>query len=89
MLGPDAPCTADEAPRPIGSAAPSLKLPGALRRCLGTTNLLDSTHSGIRQRTRRVTHWQTGEIPLRWAAAALMETEKHYRRIMGHRSSGC
>jgi len=58
-----------------------LGLPGSLRRCLGTTNLLDSTHS---QRTRRVTNWQSGAMAIRWAATSLAETEKNYRRIMGH-----
>ena len=61
-----------------------LGLPGSLRRCLGTTNLLDATHAGMRQRTRRVTHWQNGAMAVRWAAASLVETEKNYRRIMGH-----
>jgi len=61
-----------------------LRLPGALRRCLTTTNLLDSTHSGVRRRTGRVTNWQHGQMALRWAAAAFVETEKSYRRIMGH-----
>ena len=61
-----------------------LQLPTALRRCPATTNLLDSTHSGVRQRTRRVTHWQHGRMALRWAAAAFVETETSYRRIMGH-----
>lgn len=62
-----------------------LGLPGSLRRCLGTTNLIDATHSGMRQRTRRVTHWQNGAMAVRWAAASLVETEKSYRRIMGHK----
>lgn len=61
-----------------------LGLPGSLRRCLATTNLLDATHSGMRQRTRRVTNWQNGAMAVRWAAASLAETEKNYRRIMGH-----
>lgn len=61
-----------------------LGLPAALRRCLGTTNLIDSTDSGVRQRTRRVTNWQSGSMVLRWAAAGFVETEKHYRRIMGY-----
>ena len=60
-----------------------LNLPGSLRRCLGTTNLIDSTDSGVRQRTRRVTNWQSGSMALRWAAAGFVETEKNYRRIMG------
>jgi len=61
-----------------------LELPASLRRCLCTTNLIDSTDSGVRQRTRRVTHWQSGSMVLRWAAAGFVETEKNYRRIMGY-----
>jgi transposase-like protein len=61
-----------------------LNLPASLRRCLCTTNLIDSTDSGVRQRTRRVTNWQSGSMVLRWAAAGFVETEKHYRRIMGY-----
>ncbi len=61
-----------------------LGLPAALRRCLGTTNLLDSSHSGVRQRTGRVSNWQDGSMALRWAGAAFEATEKSFRRIMGH-----
>jgi len=62
-----------------------LSLSVSLRRCLATTNIVESPTSGVRLRTRRVTHWQNGEMVLRWAAAALLETEKSFRRIMGHR----
>jgi transposase-like protein len=61
-----------------------LGLPSALRRCLGTTNVIDSTHSGVRQRTRRVTNWRDGQMALRWAAASFAVTEQNYRKIMGH-----
>jgi transposase-like protein len=61
-----------------------LGLPAQLRRCLATTNLIDSTHSGMRQKTRRVTNWQSGEMALRWTAAAFAATAKNYRRIIGH-----
>jgi transposase-like protein len=61
-----------------------LNLPGALRRCLTTTNLIDSTHSGVRQRTHRVTNWQNGAMALRWAAGAFDTTARNYRKIMGH-----
>ena len=54
-----------------------------LRKCLGTTNVIDSTHSGVRQKTRRVTNWKNGAMALRWAAASLVETEKNYLRIVG------
>lgn len=61
-----------------------LGLPPRLRRCLGSTNIIDSTHSGGRQKTRRVTNWKNGAMALRWAAAAFVETEKSYRKIIGY-----
>jgi len=62
-----------------------LGLPSELRRCLGSTNIIDSTHSGIRQKTRRVTNWKDGTMVMRWAAAAFVETEKSYRKVSGYR----
>lgn len=61
-----------------------LGLPSSLRRCLGTTNLIDNNHSCIRERTRRVKHWEDGTMALRWTAAAFAAAEKSFRRIMGH-----
>jgi transposase-like protein len=61
-----------------------LGLPSSLRRCLTSTNVIESTFSGTRGRTRRVTHWQNGEMVLRWSAAALWETEKNYNKVMGY-----
>ena len=60
-----------------------LDLPGALRRCLCTTNVIESPNSGIRRRTGRVSRWKDGSMVLRWVASALIETEKSFRRIMG------
>lgn len=61
-----------------------LGLPGSLRRCLQTTNLIDSSQSGVRLRTNRVTRWRDGQMALRWAAAAFESTQQNFRRIMGH-----
>jgi putative transposase len=61
-----------------------LELPASLRRCLGTTNLIESPNAGMRRRTGRVTRWQDGAMVLRWFAAGYLETEKHFRRIMGY-----
>jgi putative transposase len=61
-----------------------LGLPPTLARGLCSTNLIESTFSGTRSRTRRVTHWQSGTMALRWAAGALLETEKAYRKVMGY-----
>ncbi len=61
-----------------------LGLPPTLCRGLCSTNVIESTFSGTRSRTRRVTHWQSGAMALRWAAGALLETEKAYRKLMGY-----
>ncbi len=61
-----------------------LGLPSSLRRCLGSTNLIDNNHSALRERTRRVKHWQNGTMALRWTAAAFEAASKNFRRIMGH-----
>ena len=37
-------------------------LPGALRRCLCTTNVIESPNSGIRRRTGRVSRWKDGSM---------------------------
>ncbi len=62
-----------------------LGLPGALRRCLCTTNVIESPNCGIRRRTGRVSRWKDGSMLLRWVASALIETENSFRRIMGWR----
>ena len=61
-----------------------LDAPLSLHRCLASTNLIESSQSGVRMRTRRVCRWRA-DMPARWAAAAFLETEKHFRRIMGYR----
>ncbi len=61
-----------------------LDLPTSLRRCLGSTNIIESCFSGTRGPTRRVTHWKNGDMVKRWAASALIATEKNFRRILGY-----
>jgi putative transposase len=61
-----------------------LDVPRSLHRCLATSNLVDNPHSGVRSRTRRVCRWRPG-MPARWSAAAFLETEKAFRKIMGFR----
>ena len=62
-----------------------LGLSPSLSRCLVSTNVIESPHSGVRLRTRRVCRWRDGKMILRWAAAALLMTEQHFRKIMGYR----
>ncbi len=62
-----------------------LGLSPSLSRCLVSTNVIESPHSGVRLRTRRICRWRDGKMVLRWAAAALLMTEQNFRRIMGYR----
>lgn len=62
-----------------------LGLPSSLTRCLCTTNVIENPHGGVRTRTRRVTRWKDSTMAVRWSATALLECEKSFRRIMGHR----
>ncbi len=62
-----------------------LGLPPSLHRCLATTNIVESPNAGVRQRTRRVTRWKDAAMVRRWAAAAFLDTEKSFRKIMGYK----
>jgi putative transposase len=62
-----------------------LGLSPMLRTCLTTTNIIESSLSGVEGRTGRVTRWRSGEMALRWAGAAALETERSFRKIMGHK----
>jgi len=61
-----------------------LGLPKMLRRCLGSTNVIESPYSRVRQKTGRVKRWRDGQMALRWTASALLSIEKRLRRIMGY-----
>jgi transposase-like protein len=62
-----------------------LGLSPTLARCLVSTNVIESRHSGVRLRTRRICRWRDGKMVLRWVAAALLITERNFRKIMGYR----
>lgn len=61
-----------------------LGLPASLRRCLGTTNVIESPNSGLRSRTGRVKRWRDGQMVVRWVGCALLNMEKRFKKIMGH-----
>jgi putative transposase len=61
-----------------------LKLPATLHKCLATTNLIESPHSGVRKRTHNVCRWRDVDMVERWVASAWLLTEKHFRRLDGH-----
>jgi putative transposase len=62
----------------------AMGLPPKLLRCLATTNIIESTNGGVRQRINRVKNWQDGSMALRWASAAFEATAGNFRKIMGH-----
>lgn len=62
-----------------------LDLSPSLRRCLGTTNIIESPNSGVRYRTNRVCRWKDGKMIMRWAASAFLDTEKSFRKIQGYK----
>ena len=62
-----------------------MNIPPSLHRCLASTNLIENPHSGVRRRTRRVCRWRDKPMAKRWAAAAMLATEKNFRRVMGHK----
>lgn len=62
-----------------------LKIPASLHKCLATTNLIESPHSGVRKRTRNVCRWRDLDMVERWAASAWLLTEKNFRRLDGHK----
>jgi putative transposase len=62
-----------------------LGLSPSLMRGLGTTNIIESPNGGVRRRSGRVSRWRDGQMVLRWAAAAFLDAERNFRRIMGHR----
>jgi transposase-like protein len=62
-----------------------LQLPPSLYKCLGTTNVIESPQSGVQKRTHNVTRWRTADMVERWVASAWLLTEKHFRKVIGHR----
>lgn len=62
-----------------------LKLPPSLYKCLGTTNVIESPQGGVQKRTGNVTRWRDGAMVERWVASAWLLTEKHFRKVIGHR----
>ena len=62
-----------------------LGLVGALHQSLRSTNPIENLQGTIRQVTHNVKRWQGGSMALRWTASALLEAEKSFRRVKGHR----
>jgi transposase-like protein len=53
---------------------------------LKTTNILESIHARVEDRTARVDHWRNSDQKQRWLATALLDLEPRLRRIKNFRS---
>jgi putative transposase len=60
-------------------------LSNLLERSLASTNIIENLNGSIRGVTRRVRNWKGGRMVLRWVASAVIDAEKKFRRLRGHR----
>jgi putative transposase len=63
-----------------------LGVDGTLARTLTCTNMVESMISICRSTSRNVKRWRDdGDMRRRWCAAGLLEAERKFRRLRGHR----
>jgi hypothetical protein len=62
-----------------------LGITGNLAATLSSTNPCESMIEIVRYTQRNVKRWQDGDMRKRWTAAGMLEAEKQFRRIIGHR----
>lgn len=63
----------------------SLGVKGSLARTLVSTNPIENLQGLLKQVVRNVKRWRGGSMALRWAVTGLIEAEKRFRRVKGHR----
>ena len=61
-----------------------LGLMGELGRSFKTTNVIESVHSTIGQRTDKVDHWKSSNQLQRWYASSLLEIEPRLHKVAGY-----
>jgi len=62
-----------------------LGIDGRLAKTLTTSNPVDSMISIARATNRNVTRWRDGQMVLRWTAAGMLNAERSFRRVKGHK----
>ena len=62
-----------------------LGIDGRLAKTLITSNPIESMISIARTTNRNVTRWRDGHMVLRWTAAGMLNAERSFRRIKGHK----
>ena len=68
-----------------GRAAIQAVVPLSAGQAAGGPAQQGKRRAGVRIQTRRVTHWQNGNMVMRWLVLAFIRTEKRFNKIMGHR----
>ena len=62
-----------------------LGLPRELRRSLACTNIIENVMGTVRRVCRNVKYWRSPSMALRWAAAAMQEAVKGFRRLKAYK----
>jgi len=62
-----------------------LGLPHQLRRSLACTNIVENVMGTVRRVCRNVKYWRSPSMALRWAAAAMQEAAKGFRRLKAYK----
>jgi transposase-like protein len=63
-----------------------MNLSASLERTLSTTNPIENLNGIIREVSRRVKRWRDGKMVKRWVAAGVLEAQRGFRRLRGHKS---
>jgi transposase-like protein len=63
-----------------------LDIPALLRTSFSSTNLIESAFSRGRTVMRNVKRWMNSDQRHRWIATALLQAEKNFRKVRGHKS---
>jgi transposase-like protein len=62
-----------------------LGVTGSLLKTVDSTNPVESMIEIVRDHSRRVKRWSSGEMALRWAAAGMAAAQAQFRRVKGFR----
>ncbi|HEX2307601.1 MAG TPA: hypothetical protein VHI14_04730, partial [Jatrophihabitantaceae bacterium] len=57
----------------------------SLLQTVDSTNPVESMIEIVRDHSRRVKRWSSGEMALRWAAAGMLAAQTQFRRVKGFR----
>jgi hypothetical protein len=66
-------------------SAAYLAVPKKLRRSLACTNIIENAMSTVRRVCQNVKRWRSASMAMRWAAAAMQEAARGFRRLKAHK----